>query len=56
MDSNPSIIWFLFSAFCLQVSYVINTPTSIITGWGLSCMSLVSIFLFKTKLFQKANS
>ncbi|PHB58232.1 hypothetical protein COE91_03025 [Bacillus toyonensis] len=51
-----ALIWFLFSLFCLQVSYVINTSTSILAGWSLSSISLISIFLFKEKLFRKANS
>ncbi|AAY60176.1 hypothetical protein [Bacillus cereus] len=47
-----ALIWFLFSLFCLQVSYVITTSASILAGWSLSRISLISIFLFKEKLLQ----
>ncbi|KMP80423.1 hypothetical protein OCD90_11410 [Bacillus pacificus] len=51
-----ALIWFLFSLFYLQVSYAINTSASILAGWSLSSISLISIFLFKEKLLRKANS
>ncbi|KAA0751144.1 hypothetical protein DN397_12915 [Bacillus sp. AY1-10] len=44
---------FLFSLFCLQASYVINTSTSILTGWSFNLISLNSKLFLKSAFIKK---
>ena len=36
-----ALIWFLSSLFCLQVSYVVHTTTSLTIGWTLTVIFLI---------------
>ncbi|KAB2454291.1 hypothetical protein F8160_11345 [Bacillus sp. CH126_4D] len=43
-----TLIWFLASLFCLQVSYAVHTTTSITIGWVVTAVFFI-ISLIATK-------
>ncbi|MFZ7755661.1 hypothetical protein ACO1DG_05650 [Bacillus thuringiensis] len=44
-----ALIWFLASLFCLQISYVIHTTTSITIGWILTAIFFIISFIATKK-------